>query len=132
MLEHMSVDIYCIKETRFRGKSVRMISGKTSEDMLFWRKNEKGLGVGIFLAKKRVNKVIDISRVNDMMIDIKVLVQGIIISVISVYAQQHGLDGSQKDDFYDSLTNVARKLGEKETVVIVGDFNSQIGSNPKN
>ena len=41
--------------------------------------NEKGLGeVGIFLAKKWIDKVIVISRKNDRIIIIKVLVQGII------------------------------------------------------
>ena len=40
------------------------------------------------------------------------LVQGIIIWVISVYASQCGLDESQKDDFYDRLINIARKLGK--------------------
>ena len=47
------------------------------------------------------------------MIVIKVLVQGNIISVISVYVHQCGLDDTQKDDFYDSIINVVRKLGEK-------------------
>ena len=54
--------------------------------------NEKGFGEGgIFLAKKWVNKVNDISRVSDRMVVIKVLVQGNIISTISFYAPQCGL-----------------------------------------
>ena len=43
-------------------------------------------------------------------------------SVISVYAPQCGLNESQKDDFYDSLINIARKFGEKETVLKTRDF----------
>ena len=35
----------------------------------------------------------------------------------------------QKDEFYDCLINVVRKLGEKETVVMAGDFNSHVGRN---
>ena len=31
-----------------------------------------------------------------------------------------------------SLTNVVRKLGEKEIAVIPGDFNGYFGSNPEN
>ena len=60
------------------------------------------------------------------MIVIKVLVQEIIISVISVYAPQCGLDDSQKDNFYDSLTSVVRKLEEKEIAIIVGDNNGSM------
>ena len=42
--------------------------------------------------------------------------------VISVYVQQCGLNERRKDDFYDSLINIARKFWEKETAVITGDF----------
>ena len=105
MLECRSVDISCIQETGFRGKSVRLISRNASEYKLFWIGNAKSSGgVGIFLAKKGLDKVIDISRVCDRMVVFKVLTQGIIISVMSVYAPQFGLDGRQKDDLYDSLT----------------------------
>ena len=84
-----------------------MTNGKTAEYRLFWIGNEKGFGgLGIFLAKKRVDKVINISRVCDRTIVIKVLVQGSIISVISVYASQCGFDDCQRDNFYDSLINV--------------------------
>ena len=38
------------------------------------------------------------------MVVFKVLTQGI-ISVMLVYAPQFGLDDSQKDDLYDSLTD---------------------------
>ena len=66
------------------------------------------------------------------MIIIKVYVQRFIISVISVYAPQYGLDNCQEDDFYDSFIDVVRTWGEKEIVVIVGYFNGHVGSNPEN
>ena len=94
---------------------MRIISEKTAQYKLLWIGNGKG-SVGIFLAEKWVDKVINISRISDRMIVNKVFAQKIIISLISdltVYAPQCGLDYSQKDDFYDSLINVVRKLGEK-------------------
>lgn len=39
------------------------------------------------------------------------------------------MDDSQEHDFYDSLISVARKLGKKETVVIVEDFNGHVERN---
>ena len=53
------------------------------------------------------------------MIVIKVLDQGIFITVISVYAPEYGLDDDQEYNFYDSLINVVTKFGEK-------DFNGQV------
>ena len=70
-----------------------MISGKAAKYKLFWIENDKGLGeVIIFLAKKWVDKVININKESDGMTIIKVLIHGIIISMISGNAQQHVLD----------------------------------------
>ena len=52
---------------------MRIISQKAAQCKLLWIRNEKG-SVGIFLAKKWVDKVINISRVSDRMIVNKVLV----------------------------------------------------------
>ena len=57
------------------------------------------------------------------MIVIKVLVQRIIASLISA-------DHCQKDDFYDSLINMARKIGQRQTVVTAVDFDGQAESKP--
>ena len=63
------------------------------------------------------------SRVSDRMIGIWVLVQGIIISVVSVYAPQYAVDDSQLYFPYDSLISVIRKLSEKEMIFLSGNFN---------
>ena len=86
-LEHWSVDICCRQRARFRGNSVRMISGKAAEYKLFCVENEKGSGVVIFLVTIWVDAVTDISRASYKMIVIKILVQGIIISVINLYTK---------------------------------------------
>lgn len=42
---------------------------------------------------------------------------------MSVYASQCATDERPKDNLYNSLVNVVRKLGETKIVVIAGDFN---------
>ena len=92
--------------------------------------NEKVLGeIGSFLAKKYLDKVIDISRVIDRVVVIKLLVQRIIVSLISVYAPQCGLNDCQKDNFYSSLINRVRTLGQKEILVIIRLFVVHVESN---
>ena len=74
------------------------------------------------MAKKWVDKVINISRIS---IVNNVFVQRIIISLISdltVYAAQRGLDDSQKDDTYGIFINAVRTLRQKYILVIAGDF----------
>ena len=65
ILERMSLDICCVQETRFRGKSIKMVSGKAAKERNFF-------------VKKLVDKVIVISKVSERMIVIKLLVQGVI------------------------------------------------------
>ena len=56
-----------------------MISRNVEEYKLCWIGNEKGLGeVGIFLTKKWAGKVIDMSRISNRVIVIKLLVQGLL------------------------------------------------------
>ena len=72
MLVKRSVDIYYEQETRFREKVVRMIRGKAAQFKPFWIGNEKLLPrVGIFLAKKWVDKLIHMSRDKDRLIGIR-------------------------------------------------------------
>ena len=61
------------------------------------------------------------------MILIKVLAQTIIILVISAYAPQSGLDDSQRDISFDSFINVVRKLWQKKTAIIAGEFSGDLG-----
>ena len=85
---------------------MRTISGTAGQSKLLCIRNGKGLRGLISLAKKWVDKVINISRVGDRMIVNKVLIQRIIISLTSdltVYIPQSGLDDGQKDDFCGSL-----------------------------
>ena len=81
---------------------------------------------GFSVIDKWIDKVIYIIRVRDRMAVIELVVQGIIISVLLVYAPQCGLDYSMNNDFYGSFINFVRKLGEKGIVVIAGDFNGHI------
>ena len=119
MLKHRPVDICCAQETRFRGESVQMISGKSAEYMLFWIGNEKHSGeVGIFLAIKWVDRIIDVSRLSNGIIVNKVLVHTIFISVISVYAHNMVYMMARKMISMTSLISVVRKLREKEIAVI--------------
>ena len=98
-----------------------MISRSATEYKLSWIGNEKGLGgAGFFLTTKWVDQVIDRRRISNRVINIKVLVQGIIISVISVYFPQGliwclpGFDDCQKDDFYNTVINIVWKLQGKK------------------
>ena len=87
----------------------------------------KASGVGVLLAEKWVDKVYDIKRVSDRIMLIKLLVGEAVLTVLSVYAPQTGLEESTKDAFYDSLQTVISELPDKEIVIPCGDWNGHVG-----
>ena len=79
------------------------LTGKDSRYKFFWVGNDQGTsGVSVLLAEKWVNKVYDIKRVPDRIMLIKLLLEEAVLTVLSVYAPQTGLEESTKDAFYDS------------------------------
>ena len=70
MLERRRVDVCCVQETRWRGASARILTGKEHSYKFFWVGNSEGVGgVGILLAEKWVDKVIEVVRVCDRIIN---------------------------------------------------------------
>ena len=127
MLERRSV-VCCVQEVRCRGAPVRFVEGRRAKYKLFGIGNSTGYGgVGIFIAEKWVDKVIDVKRVNDRIIVVKFLIGKRIVTAVSVYTPQCGLSEEEKDQFYDELIAVTSKFGDNELVIVGGDFNGHVG-----
>ena len=84
-------------------------------------------GVGIFIAQKLVDKVIDVKRFNDRIIVVKFLIGKIIVTAVSVYTPQCVLSDEEKDKFYDELIVLTSKFEDNELVIVGGDFNGHVG-----
>ena len=127
-ISRRGIDLCCIQEVRWRGASARFITGKDSRYKFFWVGNSVGTGgVGVLLAEKWVEKVFDVNRVSDRILLFKLLLGEKIVTVLSVYAPQSGLDQSTKDAFYDDLQSVLTKVKDHEFLIPCGDWNGHIG-----
>ena len=82
--------------------------------------------VGIFIAEKWIDKVIDVKRVNVRIIVVKFLIGKRIVTSVSVYTPQCGLSEEEKDKFHDELIAVTSKFGDNELVIVCGDFNGHV------
>lgn len=51
MLKRRPVNTYCLQETRFTGKAVKVIKTKTTQNKLLWIRNNKGLSRYSFSGK---------------------------------------------------------------------------------
>ena len=100
-----SVGARCEQETGITGKSG-------------WKKWKGFDRISCFLTQKWIDKAINLRRVNDKTIFMKVYY----FSNVSL-CPESGIDASLNCWFYNSLISFISKFVEEEVAIIVGDFN---------
>ncbi|XP_070022762.1 uncharacterized protein [Nicotiana sylvestris] len=88
-------------------------------------------GVGILVDRELRESVVEVRRVKDRLIAIKLVVGGSTLNVVSAYAPQAGLGEEVKRCFWEGLDEVVWGIPSTEKLFIGGDFNGHIGSSPE-
>ena len=70
-------------------------------------------GVGIMVAEKWVEKMLEVRRVNARVVVLKLLFDKRILTVVSTYAPQIGLSEDEKDEFWDTCACCFRDKRER-------------------
>ncbi|XP_055825059.1 uncharacterized protein LOC129893575 [Solanum dulcamara] len=83
-------------------------------------------GVGILGDGDLREQVVEVRRINDRMIKIKLVIGGVNVNIISVYASYVGLNKEVKMLFWEELDKVVRGIPNSEKIFIIGDFNGHI------
>ncbi|XP_019263459.1 PREDICTED: uncharacterized protein LOC109241200 [Nicotiana attenuata] len=85
-------------------------------------------GVGILVDRELRESVVEVRRVNDRLMAIKLVVRGSTLNVVSAHAPQAGLVEEVKRSFWEGLDEVVQGIPSTEKLFIGGDFNGHIGS----
>ena len=127
-LNQRKIDICRVQEVRWWGASTRTITGKNnSQYKLFWIGNEiENGGVGIFVAKKWIEKVLEVKLVRDRLMMIKLHTDKRTSVLVSDYANQQGLANDKKDRFYENIIQLIASVNEKDMVIIGGNLNGHV------
>ena len=124
MLRRRKLDFCCLQETRWKGEHSRTEGGYK----FFWKGCKDGTaGVGMMVAEKWVKNVIEVKRVNERIMAVRLRVGKAILNLISVYAPQVGRSMEEKEEFYIELGQVLLDVDEKEMVMLGGDLNGHVG-----
>ncbi|KAI5106337.1 hypothetical protein C0J45_4034 [Silurus meridionalis] len=83
-------------------------------------------GVGVILKEEYSRSVVEVKRVSDRVMIVKVEVEGMMINVISAYAPQVGCEMEEKERFWSELDEVVDGESRKERLVIGADFNGHV------
>ncbi|XP_070020800.1 uncharacterized protein [Nicotiana sylvestris] len=72
--------------------------------------------------------VVEVRRVNDRLMTIKLVVGECTLNLVSAYTPQAGLDEEIKRSFWEGLDDIVCSIPPSERLIIGGDFNGYIGS----
>ena len=125
MMERRNVDILCLQETKWKGSKERNIGGGSK---IFYngadgRKN----GIGIVLREELAESVLEVKRVSDRLMVMKLEVNGSILNIVSTYAPQANNSMEEKNDFWEDLDGLIESISKEERIVLGADLNGHVG-----
>ncbi|KAK3567143.1 hypothetical protein QTP86_010729 [Hemibagrus guttatus] len=125
VMERRKVDILCVQETRWQGSKARSIGAGFK--LFYYGVDSKRNGVGVVLKEEFVRNVLEVKKVSDRVMSLKLEIEGVMLNVVSGYAPQVGCELEEKERFWSELDEVMESIPTGERVVIGADFNGQVG-----
>ncbi|KAK3524853.1 hypothetical protein QTP86_007842 [Hemibagrus guttatus] len=125
VMERRKVDILCVQETRWKGSKARSIG--TGFKLFYYGVDSYRNGVGVVLKEEFVRNVLEVKRVSDRVMSLKVEIEGVMLNVVSGYAPQVGCELEEKERFWSKLDEVMESIPTGERVVMGADFNGHVG-----
>ncbi|KAJ8347031.1 hypothetical protein SKAU_G00284320 [Synaphobranchus kaupii] len=127
MMERRKIDILCVQETRWKGSKARNI--ERGYKLFYHGVDRRRNGVGVILKEEYTRGVLEVRRVSDRVIALKLVREGVMANVISAYAPQVGGEMEEKEEFWSVLWFSG--VPARERVVIGADFNGHVGEGNK-
>ena len=125
MMERRNVDILCLQETKWKGSKARNIGGGCK---LFYNEADgKRNGIGIVVMEKLAESVLEVKRVSDRLMAMKMEVKGSILNIVSAYAPQVNSGMEEKNDFWQDLNGLIESVSKQERRVLGSDLNGHEG-----
>ncbi|MCJ8748701.1 hypothetical protein PDJAM_G00167790 [Pangasius djambal] len=125
MMERSKVDILCVQETRWKGSKSRSIGAGFK--LFYYGVDSKRNGVGVVLKEEFGRNVLEVKRVSDRVMSLKLEIEGVMLNVVTGYAPQVGGELEEKERFWSELDEVIGNIPTGERVVIGADFNGHVG-----
>ncbi|KAK3535320.1 hypothetical protein QTP70_007936 [Hemibagrus guttatus] len=109
VMERRKVDILCVQETRWKGSKARSIGAGFK--LFYYGVDSKRNGVGVVLKEEFVRNVLEVKRVSDRVMSLKLEIEGVMLNVVSGYAPQVGCELEDKERFWSELDEVMDSHG---------------------
>ena len=124
-MEQRNVDILCLQETKWKGSKARSIAGgcKLFYNCADGRRN----GVGIVVREELVQSVLEVKRVSDRLMAMKLGIKESTLNIVSTYASQVNSSMEKKNDFWQDLGRLIESVSKQERIGLDVDLNGHVG-----
>lgn len=129
VLQRRRVHVACIQETKWKGSKAREIGN--GYRLFYHGTGNTRNGVGIVLDREFSSMVVDVKRISDRLMIIRLVVDGGRVSVVSAYAPQVGCSDEEKMKFWEMLEQALLEIPKEEKVIIGADLNGHVGKDRK-
>src|SRR3989442_11606836 len=102
----------CLQETRWRGEGNKWLGAKGKRYKFFWKGKDGLAGVGVLVAEKWVERVIEVKKMSERMMSLRISIGANILNVISGYAPQVGCSIEDKEEFLLALSRLVDEIGQ--------------------
>ena len=89
-------------------------------------------GVGFIVDKKHKNNILDFKPINSRIAYIQIRAKPNNITIINIYAPTEDAEDEKKDEFYDKVEEIMKDVARHNVLIVLGDFNAQIGKERHN
>ncbi|XP_021846821.1 uncharacterized protein [Spinacia oleracea] len=127
VMRRRRINILCLQETKWIGNKAREIA-PWGYKLWYSGKTRGSNGVGILIDQEYIDDVVDVSRKSDRIMSIKLVIGDEVVTIVSAYAPQAGLDDSTREEFWEDLEEVVQRVPRSEKLIIGGDLNGHVGS----
>ena len=91
------------------------------------RSSWKKIWIEIVLREELAESVLEVKRVSDRLMAMKLEVNGSILNIVSSYAPQVNNSMEEKNDFWEDLDGLIENILKEERIVFGADLNGHVG-----
>ena len=84
-------------------------------------------GIGIVVREELAESVLEVQRVSDRLMAMKLEVNGSILNIVSAYAPQVNNNTEEKNNFWEDLNGLMESILTEERIVLGADLNGHVG-----
>ena len=115
----------CVQETKWKGSKARNIGDGCK--IFYNRADGRKTGIGIVLREELAKSVLEVKRMSDRLMAMKLEVKGSILNIVSAYAPQINNSMEKKNDFWKDLDGLIENISKEERIVLSADLNGHVG-----